>query len=136
MPEKMNDSHTFPWHVSFADTDQGGVVYYARYLEWAERARAQWIASLGYTNRALFEQGIVFAVKTCTIHYQVPGRLDDVLQIHTSLASVEGARLSLLQQVRRDATECVRVEVELACLTTAGKPTRIPPFLRTALRNP
>lgn len=115
----------FPWHVDFADTDAGGVVYHARYLEWAERARAAMLRQAGLSNVALQQQGAVFAVRRLQVGYDQPARLDDLLLIETAVQQVQGARLMLCQNIRKDAQIIANIDVQLAFLK-AGRPCRIP----------
>lgn len=121
---------TFPWSVDFADTDAGGVVYHTLYLEWAERARAAILRTLGLSNAALQQQGIVFAVHTLTVHYHRPARLDDLLTITTTLTAAEGARLHVKHHIKKCDVCLVSIDLTLACTTPAGKPRRLPPALR------
>ena len=118
-----------PWHVDFADTDAGGVVYHARYLEWAERARAAMLRELGWSNAALQQQGIVFAVHTLTAHYHRPARLDDALSIRTTVCTAHGARLQVMHHIMKNDENLVTLDVTLACTTTTGKPRRLPQAL-------
>jgi acyl-CoA thioester hydrolase len=123
----MSYQNPFPWHITFADTDSGGVVYYARYLEWAERARAAWLLGFGTSNtRLLQDSGIVFVVRECHAVYHASGALDDTLHIHTTVEQAQGARLCLLQRIVRDDRDCVVIRVTMACLGQEGRPKRIP----------
>ena len=122
----MTASFLFPFHVCFADTDSGGVVYHSRYLEFAERARAAMLREKGLSNTVLSHQGVVFAVQYCHIHYHKPARLDDVLSIETLPQEIKGARFTLTQKIWREETLLVTLHLTLACLNDKGKPIRIP----------
>jgi acyl-CoA thioester hydrolase len=114
--------------VYYEDTDAGGVVYYANYLRFAERARTEMLRRRGIESSTLMaEDGVAFAVRRCAADYLRPARLDDRLEVRTRLLAVGGASLDLEQRiVREDGTEAVRLDLTLACMTGAGKAARIP----------
>ena len=127
-------THVFPLRVYYEDTDAGGVVYYANYLRYAERARSEMLRAVGIGQRALAEsEGVVFAVSRCEVDYLRPARLDDALEIVTGRIELEAASLWADQLIRRGAEELVRMRVRLACVGAGGRPARLPPRLRTAL---
>jgi acyl-CoA thioester hydrolase len=126
--------HRFPVRVYYEDTDAAGIVYYANYLKFAERARSEWLRELGAEEtRALRASGLVFVVRRCAIDYRQPARLDDLLEVETHVTGAAGATLDLLQIVRRGAADLVAMTVTLACVNSAGRPARLPAALRTAL---
>jgi acyl-CoA thioester hydrolase len=133
----------FRWasRVYWEDTDGGGIVYYANYLRFLERARTEWLRSLGFSQRALAqERGIVFTVVSLTIDYRRPARLDDELLI-TCEPRIEGAAtLRFGQHIYRGAEPVkdsllVEASVRVACVDAATlRPKRLPEFLaNTAL---
>ncbi|MGI4978306.1 MAG: tol-pal system-associated acyl-CoA thioesterase [Janthinobacterium lividum] len=125
------DRHTYSLRVYYEDTDAGGVVYHARYLGMAERARTEALRDAGAPHAALAaDHGLGFVVHRLAIEYHRPARLDDLLAVDTTLAAVSAARLSLRQTIRRDATPLVTLAVDLACVDAAGRPARIPPRWR------
>jgi acyl-CoA thioester hydrolase len=127
--------HVFPVRVYYEDTDAGGVVYYANYLKFAERARSEFLRSIGTGNTQLLnEHGVLIAVSGCSVKYHRPAKLDDALEVHTLLTNVRGASLSARQAVLRDGDTLVTLDVDLACLNEAGRPSRLPSFLRSALQ--
>ncbi|MBI2979043.1 MAG: tol-pal system-associated acyl-CoA thioesterase [Rhodospirillales bacterium] len=131
-----NGVHVFPVRVYYEDTDAAGVVYYANYLRFAERARTEMLRGLGGGSRELMEtQGLAFAVRRCSMEFMKPAWLDDLLEVETRLTDIGGASLVAVQRVKRQSTELVRMEMTLACLSTAGKPARLPPALRTRLKD-
>ena len=131
-----NGVHVFPVRVYYEDTDAAGVVYYANYLRFAERARTEMLRDLGGGSREMMEtQGLAFAVRRCSMEFMRPARLDDLLEVETRLTDIGGASLVADQRVKRQATELVRMEMTLACLSLAGKPARLPPALRTRLKD-
>jgi acyl-CoA thioester hydrolase len=120
--------------VYYEDTDAAGIVYYANYLKFAERARTELMRLAGFEHGALRrETGLVFAVKRCTIDYLRPALLDDALQVETRLLGLGGASLDLDQRVKRGQSELARLQIRLACLGRDGRPARVPPALRAAL---
>lgn len=128
--------HVWPVRVYWEDTDAGGVVYYANYLKFAERARSEMIRSIGIDNsRLMRENGIAFAVRHCEADFLAPARLDDLLEIHTTLDRLQGASLGMTQVIRREADDLVRLSLRLACLSLTGGPARIPGGLRASLNN-
>ncbi len=127
------DRHTYSLRVYYEDTDAGGVVYHARYLGMAERARTEALRDAGVPHAELTrDHGLAFVVHRLAAEYKRPARLDDLLAVETTLAAITSARLSLRQTIRRDATPLVTLTVELACVGTDGRPARIPPRWRTA----
>lgn len=129
-------AHVFPVRVYYEDTDAGGVVYYANYLKYAERARTEMMHLLDVGYDALVADGaIAFAVRRCEVDFLAPGRLDDVLEVRTTLAEAAGATLSAEQLIRRGETELTRLRVMLACIDRNGRPVRIPQTLRAAFQT-
>ena len=130
------DAFLFPVRVYYEDTDAAGLVYYANYLKFAERARTEMLRHLGVEQERLrAETGLVFVVRRCAADYLLPARLDDDLVIATRLAALGGATLDLDQEVRRDAVLLVRLSFQIACLGPTGRPHRLPPALRAALAS-
>ena len=124
--------HRFPVRVYYEDTDAAGIVYYANYLKFAERARSEWLRE--FTESAsLKASGFVFVVRRCEIDYLLPARLDDLLEVATRVTGFAGATLDLEQTVRRGDADLVVMNVTLACLNSAGRPARLPTALRAAL---
>lgn len=126
--------HRFPIRVYYEDTDAAGIVYYANYLKFAERARTEWLREIGGDEaRVLKDSGLLFVVRRCEVEYLQAARLDDLLEVETRVTGFAGATLDLAQTVRRDAVDLVAMSVKLACLNPAGRPARLPAVLRAAL---
>jgi acyl-CoA thioester hydrolase len=126
----------YPLRVYYEDTDAAGIVYYANYLRFAERARTEMMRSLGLNHSGMMaEEGVVFAVRHCTADFLAPARLDDWLEVVTRITGLRGASLGLEQWVRRDGADLVRMSLKLACMTLAGRPSRIPATLRADLEE-
>lgn len=133
MPDIAMETHVFPFRVYYEDTDAGGIVYYANYLRFAERARTEYLRSVGADHQTLMaEDGIAFTVRHCAADYIRPAYLDDALAVHTKFTEVGGASLRAEQTVKRDSEDLVQLHVRLACVGNDGKPKRIPKALRTA----
>jgi acyl-CoA thioester hydrolase len=128
--------HRFECRVYYEDTDLAGIVYYANYLKFIERARSEWVRSLGLDQGQLRAQsGLVFAVRHLVADYIAPARFDDVLTVTTTLAQASGARLVLNQNVQRAEALLFSAEVTLVALGPSGAPTRLPAALLRA-RSP
>lgn len=131
---------TWPVRVYWEDTDGGGVVYYANYLKFLERARTEWLRSLGYSQTDLAaDPGILFMVVNLQMEYLKPARLDDALVV--SCEPERDGRVSMLirQQVLREAASgaelLLQAEVRVACLDAKSRrPRRIPEFVAAPQR--
>jgi acyl-CoA thioester hydrolase len=129
-------AYLFPVRVYYEDTDAAGLVYYANYLKFAERARTEMLRRLGVEQERLrAETGVVFVVRRCAADYLLPARLDDDLVVVTRLKALGGASLDLDQDVRRGDALLVRLVFQIACLGQNGRPQRLPPVLRSALAS-
>jgi acyl-CoA thioester hydrolase len=129
--------HRFATRVYYEDTDLAGIVYYANYLKFIERARTEWVASLGIDQMALrAAEGIVFAVRRVEADFLRPARFGDDLVVETILQGLTGARLVLEQVVLRGGERLFVSTVTLVCLTDAGHAARIPAALRARLAGP
>lgn len=127
-------AHYYPLRVYYEDTDVGGVVYYANYLRYAERARTEMLRAVGVAPRLLKDRhGVEFAVRRCEVDYLRPARLDDALDVVTGNIELEAASLWADQAVRRGDDELVRLRLRIACLDAGGRPVRLPHDLRAAL---
>ncbi len=128
------EAHRTTLRVYYEDTDLAGIVYYANYLRFIERARTEMLRAAGIDQTALQrEVGVVFAVRRLSADYRVPARFDDLLTVETAPIRVTGARVSLRQHVLRGELLLFAAEVELAALGPDGRPARLPAALRAAL---
>ena len=123
--------------VYYEDTDAGGVVYYANYLAFMERARTELLRSLGHENQQLLdEQGVVFAVRRARIDYLSPARLDDLLEVIVSIRQMRRASLVFEQQVVRGDELLCKGEITLACVDHEHfRPTAIPDSIMQEINN-
>ncbi|MEL7107238.1 MAG: tol-pal system-associated acyl-CoA thioesterase [Pseudomonadota bacterium] len=126
--------HRFETRVYYEDTDLAGIVYYANYLKYIERARTEWVRGLGVDQVKLkADTGIVFAVSRVEANYTQPGRFDDVLTVTTLPLAATPARLTLAQAVYRDHTLLFDAEVTLVAIGADGRPARLPEVIRAKL---
>jgi acyl-CoA thioester hydrolase len=130
-------THQFSLRVYYEDTDLAGIVYYANYLKFIERARTEWVASLGLDQvRLKAEQGIVFAVRRVEADYLRPAKFADALVVETKLQSLGGARIVLEQAVLRGGERLFASVVTLVCLGEDGHAVRLPAEVRARLAGP
>ena len=126
--------HILPLRVYYEDTDAGGMVYYANYLKYAERARTEMLRLAGFDHGAIADRfGLAFVVRDCALSYKRPAHLDDLLEVRSRFLEVGGATLTAEQMICRETMELARLDVRLACMTGGGRPSRIPDALRQAL---
>ena len=122
--------------IYFEDTDAGGIVYYANYLHYAERGRTELMRSIGIeSSRLLHDDKVALAVRKCSIEYLKPAKLDDALEVHTTITDVGGASLSGEQTIRRDGEDLVVIRIKLACMGIGGKAARLPKDVRSTLEK-
>ena len=120
-------THHFPIRVYFEDTDAFGVVYNARYLGFLERARTEMMRLLGIPHSEMMaDHGAVFTIRRYEIDYLGPAKLDDLLDVRTHISEIGGATLTGKHQIWRGETKLVQATVRLGCVSTAGRPIRIP----------
>jgi acyl-CoA thioester hydrolase len=129
----------FRWsiRVYYEDTDAAGVVYYANYLKFLERARTEWLASLGIAVAVLeTEHNVIFVVNRLEIDYRRPARLGDALTVTMAILESGKARLVAAQEVAREGEAMASAKVVLACINPhTWRPARIPPPLLALMEN-
>jgi acyl-CoA thioester hydrolase len=130
---------TWPVRVYYEDTDAGGVVYNANYLRFMERARTEWLRSLGFEQDELrAREGVLFAVRSAALDFLSPARFNDRLKVSVALARCGGASLDFEQWVRRESDDllCCRGLVKVACVNAETlRPNRIPETLLAEIAN-
>lgn len=123
--------HAFPIRVYYEDTDMGGIVYYANYLRYIERARSDWVRSLGVDQNTMREEdGVVFVVRRVEADYLKPAKFDDELLVRTVVKAVTGVRLIMSQEVVRGDDLLFQAEVTVVCIGEDGAPARLPANIR------
>lgn len=132
--EVRDGVHVFPVRVYFEDTDAGRIVYHARYLHFAERARSEMMRLLGWTNPQLMDDpGLAFAVRRASMDFRKPAMLDDLLEVRTRVTRVGGASLEAAQSIVRDGETLVHIDIKLASMALGGGVCRLPEALRHRL---
>ena len=127
-------THRFPIRVFYEDTDMAGIVYYANYLKFIERARSDWVRGAGVDQNAMREDdGVVFAVRRIEADYLAAARFDDRLEVATKLLQMTGARLVMGQKVTRGDEVIFKAEVTVVCVNSSGQPARLPAEIRQRL---
>ena len=127
LPQAAGADHVYRLRVFYEDTDAGGVVYYANYLKFAERARTELLRAFGVSQKALAEAGgPIFTVRRLEADFLHPAHLDDELEVRTKVLGHGGARVAMGQVIGRDQQDLVRMQVEIACVNAKGRATRIP----------
>jgi acyl-CoA thioester hydrolase len=123
--------HRFDLRVYYEDTDLAGIVYYANYLKFIERARSEWVRDLGLDQLQLkSDHGMVFAVRRLEADYLSPANFDDQLHITTQVSAVTGARITLAQDVWRADQRLFAAKVILVAIGANGQALRLPAALR------
>ena len=125
----------FRLKIFYEDTDLAGIVYYANYLKFIERARSEMLSNLNISQKELFEDGKVFVVTDLKAKYLLPAFFGDNLEVVTELKEVKGASLLLKQKVFRSTELLFKASVNLAVLKKNGKVTRIPANIRQLLET-
>ena len=117
--------------VFYEDTDAGGVVYYANYLKFFERARTDAISNIGLSNKKLLDEyGVFIIVKSCNVEYLKPAKLEDQLEIKSSIISTSNTSFRMKQKAFRDQELITDCEIHLVIVDKSGRPTKIPDILK------
>jgi acyl-CoA thioester hydrolase len=127
----------WPVRVYYEDTDAGGVVYYANYLKFTERARTEWLRSNGFEQTDLAQQhGVVFVVRAIAVEYLKPARFNDALQVTVELIKVGAGQIDLVQRVIRDDEELATAAVKIVCVRLGTmRPVRMPQPVAIKIRT-
>jgi len=121
--------------VYIEDTDAGGIVYYVNYLKYMERARTEFMRSLGYDKRYIFNADLMFVVRDLAVRYMLPARLDDELLATARIAQLRGAGIVFHQGILRGEDVLAQADVTIACVARTGvKPRRLPAQMAERLR--
>ena len=126
------EGHRLIQRVYYEDTDFSGLVYHARYLHFLERGRTDYLRCLGVEQRELItadEEGLVFVVHRMEIDFRSPARMDDILTIVTRTEKAGGAKMVLIQEIRRGETPLISAKVIIAVINAKGRPRRLPEAL-------
>ena len=129
--------YTWPIRVYYEDTDAGGIVFYANYLKFFERARTEWLRACGVDqNRLAAETGAIFIVRSTAVDYRAPARLDDVVNIVSRIERLGRASVDFAQEAWRDRTLLAASSIRVGCVDRmALRPAAIPPPVLAAFRR-
>lgn len=126
---------SWPVRVYYEDTDAGGIVYYANYFKFAERARTEWLRQNGLENSTLKDTSdMLFVVRSCAADYFKPARLDDDLTISVEVLKIGAASIDLIQRVFKNDVLLVDIKVKLATINGAGEIVKLPLDIKEKLR--
>ena len=132
----MSNEFVHEIKVYYEYTDSGGVVYYSNYLKFLERARTEMINFVGLSNKKLLdEHKSLIIVKSCNIEYMKPAKLEDKIQIYSSIESFNKASFIMNQNIKKDNDLIVKAKIKLVTVNQEGKPIKIPSVLETQLAN-
>ncbi len=126
----------FNWQVRvyYEDTDAGGIVYYVNYLKFMERARTEYLRSLGFDQQALMLDGILLVVRNTTVEYLKPARLDDTLEVSVSLSRRGRAGFDVVQSIWRGGERLCKGRFSIACVSANSlRPVGLPVNVRQAM---
>ncbi len=129
-------SHRCVFRVYYEDTDAGGVVYYANYLKFAERGRTELLRELGFENTSLRDrENAIFVVRRVVADYHSPARLDDVLEVETTITEVRNTSVVMAQTISCHNSVVCTVEVLLVCIGLNFRPMRFPAGVKQAFEG-
>ena len=127
----MSKEFKYVTKIYYEDTDAGGVVYYANYLKFLERARSEAIYSLGLSNNEILEkEGVIIIVKTCNIEYKKPAKFEDEIEIISNIKEVKNSSFKMRQVIKKKFDIISEADVVLVTVNKKGKPVRIPSILK------
>jgi len=124
------EGHKISFRVYYEDTDSGGVVYYANYLKFAERARTEMLRKVGINQS---EEDILFVVNKVDMELKKPARLDDLLEIESIIEKISSASLDINQYIYKDSIMISELKIKIACVSKEFKPVRIPNKIKNKL---
>ena len=142
--EQKPNAFTIPVRIYYEDTDAGGVVYYANYLKFLERCRTEWLRSIGHEQGDLLrDAGIAFVVRSVSLEYLKPARLDDLLTVSLEVEKISRSQIFFRQHIRRASSlveggwdEMTSGRIQIVCVDSAKlKIISIPAFLRSKLET-
>ena len=128
---------SLPIRIYFEDTDSGGVVYHSNYLKFMERARTEWLRSVGIDQRHLkHEELIMFVVHRIDIQYKLPARFNDDLVVKSELIEIGSSKIEFRQMIYRDEELLIDAHVDIACIDSEKfKPVRIPSAVKQTMES-
>ncbi len=132
----MTNSFKYEVKIYYEDTDAGGVVYYANYLKFLERARSEAIYEMGFSNTELKKEfGVLIIVKSCNIDYKKPAIFEDKLSIISTIKEITKTSFIMEQNINRDKELIASADIHLVSVNSDDKPTKIPEILKNKLNE-
>ena len=131
----MVKTFTYKTKIYYEDTDAGGIVYYANYLKYFERARTEWIYSLGFNHNKLSTLDTLIVVRSCYIDYEKSVKFEEQIEIVSELSKLSPVRINLVQFAKVGNETRVKAKVELAVIDQAGKPKKMPEDLYKSFKS-
>jgi acyl-CoA thioester hydrolase len=133
----MSNNFSAKYRVYYEDTDAGGIVYYANYLKFFERARTDFLRSLNIVQSELMaKENLVFVVRKCEVDYLTPARMDDLVEVSVAVTKINPASIMMFQEMKKSDKILSRLTVQIACVRADGiKPERIPANLVKLFQN-
>lgn len=131
----MVKTFIYKTRIYYEDTDAGGIVYYANYLKYFERARTEWIYSLGFDHNKLDKSDTLIVVRSCNVDYQKSVKFEEEIEVVSEVTKISPVRINLTQSVQVNKETRVKANVELAVVDLAGKPKKMPDDLYKSFRS-
>ncbi len=131
----MGKTFIYKTRIYYEDTDAGGIVYYANYLKYFERARTECIYSLGFDHKKLDKTDTLIVVRSCKIDYDKSVKFEEEIEVVSELSKISPVRINLTQYVQVEKETRVRANVELAVVDHAGKPKKMPEDLYKSFKS-
>lgn len=126
----VQNSSTLSIRVYYEDTDAGGIVYYANYLKFFERARTEWLRDLGFEQHTLLAKDIAFVVRHVDMHNHAPAKFDEIIHVQTQLSELKKASMVFTQTIKKEDNVLVSATIQVACVKlNRMKPCAIPPLI-------
>ena len=127
----MSKKFKYNTRIYYEDTDAGGLVYYANYLKFLERARSEAIYSLGLSNKEILnKENVIIIVKSCKIEYKKPAKFEDKIEIISKITEVKNSSFNMNQVIKKKLDIISEADVVLVTVNKKGKPVRIPNILK------
>jgi tol-pal system-associated acyl-CoA thioesterase len=130
-----NSIHKISFRAYYENTDMGGVVFYAEYLRWLERARTEMLRHSNLNQRELYQQGLLFVVHELNIKYHKPALMDDVIVVKSQLLHKKNTFFICEQNIFRGDEKLVSAQVKVCSINKLGKPCRMPEFISDPSNN-
>ncbi len=131
----MAKAFIYKTKIYYEDTDAGGIVYYANYLKYFERARTEWIYSLGFDHKKLNNIDTFIVVRSCYTDYEKPVKFEEEVEIVSELLKISPVRINLIQSAKVKNELRVKAKVELAVIDQSGKPKKMPEELYKSFKS-